>query len=267
MSRGPLLYRPGSPLAPLVSAALLAALLTACGGVDKRSDGKDGAPVRSIKASDVKDAKPRPEPRAAYGNGPVYEVWGETYHVMPSAAGYRERGLASWYGSKFHGRKTSSGEPYDLYKATAAHKTLPLPTYAEVTNLDNGAKVIVKINDRGPFHSDRIIDLSYAAARKIGIVEQGTGRVEVRAITFDEEGPDMRLSDETFLQAGAFKSKDSAKGLEQALQKGGVKPVDVKRSGGLYKVMVGPFKKSGELNDMSWKIVELGYERPHTVTR
>lgn len=251
----------------LAGPCLAVLLLAACGGVDKRADGKDGPPGGKLSAADVRDAKPRPEPRSAYGNGPVYEVWGETYHVMPTAQGYREKGLASWYGSKFHGRKTSSGEPYDLYKATAAHKTLPLPTYAEVTNLDNGRKVVVKVNDRGPFHSDRIIDLSYAAAVKIGIVEQGTGRVEVRALTFDDEGPDMRLSGDTWLQAGAFKSKDSARNLEQALSSNGVRPVDVKRAGGLYKVMVGPFKKSGELNEMSWKIVELGYERPHTVSR
>lgn len=247
-------------------ALLLSVFLAACGSSQK-SGGNDGPPRKNIKPSQVKDAEPRAEPRAPYGNGPTYEVWGETYQVMPSAAGYRERGLASWYGSKFHGRKTSSGESYDLYKATAAHKTLPLPTYAEVTNLDNGKKVVVKVNDRGPFHSDRIIDLSYAAAVKIGMVEQGTGRVEVRAITFDDEGPDMRLSDETFLQAGAFKSKNSAKNLEDILQDNGVKPVDVKRSGGFYKVMVGPFRKSGDLTRMSWKIVELGYERPHTVTR
>ena len=195
---------------------LACGLLVACGGGSKTkpsSDGRDGPPSRTISASDVKDAVPKYEPRSPYGNGPVYEVWGKSYRVMDSAVGYREKGNASWYGSKFHGRSTSSGEPYDLYKATAAHKTLPLPTYAEVTNLDNGKTVIVKINDRGPFHSDRIIDLSYAAALKIGMVEQGTGRVDVRAITFDGQDANARLSDDTYLQVGAFSNRDTALGV------------------------------------------------------
>lgn len=220
-----------------------------------------------MRPSDVEDAVPRPEPRSARGNGPTYEVWGKTYRVLDSAEGYRQRGTASWYGSKFHGQPTSSGERYDLYRATAAHRTLPLPTYAEVTNLDNGRRVVVRINDRGPFHSDRIIDLSYAAAVKIGIVEQGTGRVEVRAITFDDRGRDTRLAEDTWLQAGAFGSKSSARDLEDDLRRQGVKPVDVRRERGLYKVLVGPFDRIGELNDMAYRIVELGYERPHQVTR
>ncbi len=220
-----------------------------------------------MSASDVRDAVPRYEPRSPYGNGPVYEVWGERYRVMDSAAGYRERGTASWYGSKFHGRSTSSGEPYDLYKATAAHRTLPLPTYAEVTNLDNGRTVVVKVNDRGPFHSERIIDLSYAAALKLGIVQQGTGRVEVRAITFDGQDANAKLSDDTYLQVGAFSRKDSAKRVEDDLQDHGVRDVDVKRVDGLYKVLVGPFKRAGDLAATANRVVELGYERPHTVTR
>ena len=111
----------------------------------------DGPSSRDIKASDVADAVPRNEPRARYGNHSPYEVFGKTYTVLPSSEGYHEQGIASWYGSKFHGRRTSSGDPYDMHLATAAHKSLPLPTYAEVTNLDNGRKVIVKIYDRGPF--------------------------------------------------------------------------------------------------------------------
>jgi rare lipoprotein A len=246
----------------------LAAALAACGGGSPdRHDGPDGPPTRGMSASDVRDAVPRYEPRSPYGNGPVYEVWGESYRVMDSAAGYRERGTASWYGAKFHGRKTSSGEPYDLYKATAAHRTLPLPTYAEVTNLDNGKKVTVKINDRGPFHSERIIDLSYAAALKIGIVEQGTGRVEVRAVTFDGQDGNARLADDTYLQVGAFSQKASARRVEDDLRDNGVRDVDVKRSRGLYKVLVGPFDRAGDLARMADRVVELGYERPHKVTR
>jgi len=251
----------------LLAALLLAATLAGCGGSPERHDGPDGPPARGMSAADVKDAVPRYEPRSPYGNGPVYEVWGKNYRVMDSAAGYRERGTASWYGAKFHGRRTSSGEPYDLYKATAAHRTLPLPTYAEVTNLDNGRRVVVKINDRGPFHSERIIDLSYAAALKLGIVEQGTGRVEVRAITFDGQDANAELSDDTFLQVGAFSRKDSARRVEDDLRDRGVRDVDVKRSGGLYKVLIGPFDRAGDLARMVDRVVELGYERPHTVSR
>jgi rare lipoprotein A len=248
--------------------ALAATLLGACGGGSpERHDGPDGPPDKSISARDVEDAVPRYEPRSPYGNGPVYEVWGENYRVMDSAVGYRERGTASWYGAKFHGRNTSSGEPYDLYKATAAHRTLPLPTYAEVTNLDNGKKVTVKINDRGPFHSERIIDLSYAAALKIGIVDQGTGRVEVRAITFDGQDANARLADDTYLQVGAFSEKDLARRVEDDLRDHGVRDVDVNRSRGLYKVLIGPFDRAGDLARMADRVVELGYERPHKVTR
>ncbi len=251
-------------LAPGLAAALL---LVACGGGPSTHEGPDGPPARGMSAGDVKDAVPRYEPRSPYGNGPVYEVWGKRYRVMDSASGYRERGTASWYGAKFHGRSTSSGEPYDLYKATAAHRTLPLPTYAEVTNLDNGRKVVVKINDRGPFHSERIIDLSYAAALKLGIVEQGTGRVEVRAITFDGQDANAKLSDDTYLQVGAFSRKDSAKRVEDELEDHGIRGVDVKRSGGLYKVLIGPFDRAGDLARTADRVVELGYERPHTVSR
>ena len=129
------------------------------------------------------DAIPEPdvvdEPRSRYGNRSPYKVLGKSYKVRDSAEGYDERGLASYYGNKFHGRRTSNLEVYDMYAFTAAHKTLPLPSFARVTNLDNGKSVVVRVNDRGPFHDGRIIDLSYAAAVKIGIRAAGTGRVEV----------------------------------------------------------------------------------------
>jgi len=130
----------------------------------------------------IPDAVPTEEPLSPYGNPEEYEVFGETYHVMESSSGYVSEGLASWYGEEFQGRRTSSGEPYDMYLMTAAHKTLPLPTYVEVTNLENGRRAVVRVNDRGPFHPDRVIDLSYVAARKLGIVGPGTARVRVRAL-------------------------------------------------------------------------------------
>ena len=143
---------------------------------------KDGPPKNYQDISKIPDAIPKVEPRARYGNHSPYEVLGKTYHVMKSASGYKQDGIGSWYGEKFAGRKTSSFEPYDPYAMTAAHKSLPLPSYVRVTNLENNREIVVKVNDRGPFHEDRIIDLSYAAAAKLGYMEKGTARVRVEFI-------------------------------------------------------------------------------------
>lgn len=166
-------------------------ILTGCaGGGGSRPDANagryalehDAYPDEPPDVSQVPDAVPRVEPRAASGNRSTYQVWGTTYHVMDDASGYEAVGKASWYGKKFQGYDTASGETYDMYKMSAAHRSLPLPTYARVTNLDNGRTVIVKVNDRGPFHGNRLIDLSYAAAARLDILRNGTGRVRVEAI-------------------------------------------------------------------------------------
>ena len=128
------------------------------------------------------DPAPRIEPRSRYGNPSSYVVFGKRYHTLASSHGFSQRGIASWYGEKFHGRRTSSGEAYNMYAMTAAHTQLPLPTYVQVTNLKNGRQVVVRVNDRGPFHQNRVIDLSYSAAAKLGIIKEGTGLVEVRAL-------------------------------------------------------------------------------------
>ena len=166
------------------SMALTASLLSGCGSVPTFVEDSDSAPERIDfdRLEKVGNAVPRHEPPSRYGNPGSYEQNGETYHVLASSKGYVRRGQASWYGTKFHGKRTSSGERYDMFAMTAAHKTLPLPTYARVTNLNNGRSVIVKVNDRGPFVDGRIIDLSYAAAYKLGIIKNGTGFVEVSAI-------------------------------------------------------------------------------------
>jgi rare lipoprotein A len=161
------------------SVALSLMLLSACGGgIFEKGD---SAPSNPPDVSGVPDAVPRVE-KTRPQNQKSYVVLGKRYYPMKSAFGYKEKGIASWYGKKFHGRQTATGERYDMYQMTAAHKTLPLPSYAEVVNLNNGRRIIVRVNDRGPFHAGRIIDLSYSAAKKLDIIGTGTGRVEVRAI-------------------------------------------------------------------------------------
>lgn len=130
----------------------------------------------------IPDAVPARHPPSRYGNAETYEVFGRTYRVLPTSAGYEEEGIASWYGQEFHGRPTSSQEPFDMYAMTAAHPSLPIPVYVEVLNLDNGRRAVLRVNDRGPFHDDRVLDVSYAAALKLGMVEAGTARVRVRAL-------------------------------------------------------------------------------------
>ena len=149
----------------------------------------DSAPPTAIDVSNIPEPTPRREPKSRYGNRESYTVLGRTYRVMPAADGYEERGIASWYGYKFHGRHTSSRERYDMCSFSAAHKTLPLPSYVRVTNLDNGRSVVVRVNDRGPFHAGRIIDLSYAAATRLDMKQAGTARVEVEALM----GPDATV--------------------------------------------------------------------------
>ena len=157
---------------------LVAIILVGCGETVER----DGPPDEYVEVDYIPDAVPQVEQRSKYGNPPSYVVNGKRYYTLPSSDGYVKRGIASWYGKKFHGRRTSSWEIYDMYAMTAAHRSLPLPTYVRVRNLDNDREVTVKVNDRGPFHPDRLIDLSYVAAKKLGIIEKGTGLVEVRAI-------------------------------------------------------------------------------------
>ena len=145
------------------------------------------------------ETAPRAEPRSRHGNPPFYDVFGKRYYVLSSSASYLERGVASWYGPGFHKERTSTGEPYDMYGMTAAHKTLPLPAYVRVTNLQNGRSVVVRVNDRGPFVNNRIIDLSYTAASRLDMLRNGTAMVEVRALDYPAATPDPGA---TLLAAG-----------------------------------------------------------------
>lgn len=251
---------------------------------------RDGGPEVPPDVSGLPEPVPRAEPRARYGNHSPYVVLGRRYHVMNSAEGYVERGVASWYGTKFHGRPTSSFEPYDMYQFTAAHKTLPLPTYARVTNLENGRSITVRINDRGPFHADRLIDLSYAAAVKLGIHIRGTGPVEVRAIvppgmhSTTAPGPAPTVpqgvpalpavtpilveAGDVLLQVGSFAERANADDVERRLRAAGIGPVRVQRAevGGarVHRVQVGPVDVDRQA-DMVERVQRLGLGTPRPV--
>jgi len=257
---------------PAKKVLCIACLLLVAGcGKDSVRD-TDGAPANAVLPGSITNAIPKPEPRSRYGNHSPYVVFGETYEVMASATGYEKKGVASWYGKKFHGRSTSSGEIFDMFKATAAHRSLPLPTYAEVTNLENGRKVIVKINDRGPFKGNRLIDLSYGAAVKLGMINSGTARVKVEAITFEDRERSAKLSAEgEILQAGAFAIKSSARKLKQQLDKAGIRDVELQTAASgrhyIYRVWIGPLFSEQEINSVIETVLELGLERPHRVSR
>jgi rare lipoprotein A len=182
-------------------------------------------------------------PRSKTGNGPVYKVWGKQYEVLPSAVGYRQSGGASWYGVKFHGRLTSSREPFDMYQLTAAHRSLPIPSFVRVTNLQNGKSSVVRVNDRGPFHSERIIDLSYAAAVKLGFHQQGTTQVLVEALAAD-----TAPSQEPLIQVGSFSDREqAASALSQIQSIIRVSAQIVRSAPSLYSLQIGPVLAGAEL--------------------
>lgn len=223
---------------------------------------KDAAPAAPPPGlATLPDPVVLPLPRTERGNKP-YTVWGQRYEVLPSADGYREEGLASWYGTKFNGRPTSSGEVYDMYKLTAAHRSLPIPTYVRVTNLSNGRHSVVRVNDRGPFHPDRIIDLSYAAAVKLGFEDEGTARVQVAALlpehalppATDAAGPPF------YVRAGRFPNVAAADALRAELRTLAAGDAFVVRNGERYQVRVGPLATRREAERLRAVLVfqELG---------
>ena len=232
----------------------------------------DGPPKDSVDLAKVKDAVPRSEPLSATGNKP-YVVFGKRYVPLKSNKGFRQKGIASWYGKKFHGKRTSSGEPYDMYKMTAAHTVLPIPSYAKVKNLENGRSVIVRVNDRGPFKHNRVMDLSYAAALKLDVVRSGTGRVEI--ISIGENIPARqnisKVSGEAqaFIQLGAYSNQDTAYRLQQRLQSDGYTDVAVnrivQRGLNLYRVRLGPLEKAGDVDFMLADLHHAGYNDAHII--
>ncbi|WP_166268601.1 septal ring lytic transglycosylase RlpA family protein [Marinobacter caseinilyticus] len=251
---------------------------------------QDRAPSNDFDISGLEDARPRYEAPRKAGNKSPYTVWGKKYWVMPSADGYVERGIASWYGEKFHGHKTSNGETFDMYTMSAAHKSFPLPGFARVTNLDNGRSVVVRVNDRGPFHGDRLIDLSYAAAKKLGYQSSGTARVEVAAITVRPDGSMMiagapypnaeapiAVSDQSmasgqalFVQLGSFSQRSPADGLSRQAKQQTERSVRVRRidtaDGAFHRVQVGPFVSAEEARREQQALASRGFGQAIVLT-
>ena len=235
-------------------------ILSACTTVEKQE--QDSGPTRPVDWTKVKPVIPKKEAPSRYGNPESYEVYGLTYRTLNSSEKFKQKGVASWYGTKFHGRRTSSGEPYDMLKLTAAHKTLPIPCYVRVTNKDNGRSLIVRVNDRGPFVKSRIIDLSYAAAHQLGMAEKGTANVEIEAINFESTAAIKRKSvkktinakkpravpsesnKNRYIQVGAYSQHKNAQKLARVLDREIQLPVTVSsilRAGQkLYRVRIGP---------------------------
>ncbi len=243
----------------------------------------DSGPAVDIPVSRLPDDPvPKKEPRSRYGNGPSYEVYGKTYRVLNTSYGYQERGVASWYGRKFHGRMTSSQEPYDMYAMTAAHKTLPLPTYVRVRNLGNNRNIIVRVNDRGPFVDNRLIDLSYSAAVKLDMIRDGTSLVEVTAISFDKPlrgafraskprpGQATQVDGSLFVQVGAFGEVNNARRRYSLLRDKGIGPLkiyaDKRAPATLYRVRIGPIADVIQYDSIVEELQRLGITETHLIT-
>ena len=234
----------------------IAALLAGCfsqptSPAPKRGPVTDSAPRLArtdlLALRDLPDPVVRAEPKSRGGNGPVYTVLGKRYRVMDDARGFVQTGTASWYGAKFHGRNTSNGERFDMYRLTAAHKHLPIPSFVRVTNLANQRTTIVRVNDRGPFHEDRIIDLSYAAAVKLGFHDQGTARVKVEVLQPKSKAKAYMI------QAGAYREFATADAGLKRLRSMLSEPVRLIKSGsdGLYRLQIGPIDGGAPVDRIS----------------
>lgn len=261
-----------------------------------KDEQKDSGPKQPVDVSHIPEPIPREELRTIAGNVSPYKVMGRTYRLIKDPTDYKERGIASWYGKKFHGRKTSNGELYNMYGMTAAHKTLPIPSYVRVTNISNKRSIVVRVNDRGPFHGGRIIDLTYTAAKKLGYQKWGTAEVIVEYIDPKQHRSSVNSSNvgspasanpsnepkaptpinsagyalpaNTFLQLGAFSQVSSAKALRAKVVKmtsRNVLVVAPEKEQKLFKVRVGPFGDNLELSLFREKLIKAKFPAPHVI--
>ncbi|MCH2323831.1 MAG: septal ring lytic transglycosylase RlpA family protein [Pseudomonadales bacterium] len=248
---------------------------------------QDRAPSGHLDIASIPEVVPEPFARTLAGNRSPYTVLGKTYHVMVTEDGYNERGIASWYGEKFHGHKTSNGEVFDMYKVSAAHKSLPIPSFLRVTNLDNNRSLVVRVNDRGPFHGDRIVDLSYAAALKLGYADRGTARVQLEAIipdgvvvdraaannnnTLSQQTLRVASTGDKYIQVGAFADINSAREMSDKLRAMTNRPVfirslDSTNSGVLHRVRICTVNDTSEIRRITQSVVAANLGSPYTVT-
>lgn len=255
------------PVKQTVAALFLIALVSCSTSTDQAiiSDGEPG--YIPVNIASIPDAVPKYEPRTSAGNPASYEVLGKRYHVLPDSKNYSERGIASWYGTKFHGSKTSNGESYDMFAMSAAHKTLPIPTYVKVTNLQNQRSITVRINDRGPFHEGRIIDLSYAAAIKLGIQKKGTGHVEVVAVEpglnpTASEKPSSPPVNPVYLQIGAFNNLENAQRLKDKVNTEHLPSPRIQNDSHqglpIFRVQLGPITSASEVDRIKEYLAKIG---------
>ncbi|MFL0803737.1 MAG: septal ring lytic transglycosylase RlpA family protein [Agarilytica sp.] len=283
-----------------VSVTCAIVLLTACENLWVVEE-QDRGPDQPLDVSHIKEPIPREELRTIAGNKTPYKVLGKTYHILSTPEGYREKGVASWYGEKFHGRHTANGEIYNMYGMTAAHKTLPIPSYVRVTNIENRRSIIVRVNDRGPFHGDRVIDLTYTAAKKLGYERSGTAKVSLEYIdpsTYHathpqsssggakvanngvsvsgsglkapepEDSGGYKLPENTYLQAGAFGKKASAEAFKVKLKTLSALPIRIRppsRRKDLYIVQIGPVTSNLQVLELRQKLLDANYPAPHVV--
>ncbi len=281
---------------------LILSIITACSSTPRRDGGyyQDDGPHASAPVDiwQVPEPVPKYEPLSKYGNKP-YTVFNKTYYPLADARDYRERGVASWYGRKFHGQRASSGETYDMYALTAAHKTLPLPSYARVRNLTNNRSIVVRVTDRGPFLDNRLIDLSYTAAARLGILGTGTGLVEVEGLLPGESPPDSRLAasepvgaeakpvniagviagnperaapatgPRLYVQAGAFTNLDNARALRARLENGDFRPIEIQTArldnNTVHRVRIGPLPSVEEGDRVAARVASLGVNNAYLI--
>jgi rare lipoprotein A len=247
-----------------IGTAVLAVSLIAIAGCARESARPAPPPERVPAPIPGGEAVPRDEPRAKNGNPPFYEVYGHRYVVLPTAAGFVEHGVASWYGPDFHGGRTATGETYDMNAMTGAHPTLPLPAWVRVTNLENGRSVVVRLNDRGPFSKNRIIDLSRAAAEQLDMIRTGTAKVEVRSLSGGVAAPAAPQAGTYYAQAGAFGSRENAEALADRLRAAGIVGVTVSESTAdgrpVFRVRAGPVTSLSEFDALIERLRLAGAE-------
>lgn len=249
------------------------AILAGCSSSSGRYDIKDDvAPKAPISVEHIEDAHPQYEPYSLGGNKD-YTLRGQNYQIVKNTTDFKERGQASWYGKKFHGHLTSNGEIYDMYSMTAAHKTLPLPSYVKVTNLDNGKSTVVRVNDRGPFHDGRIIDLSYAAAYKLGVVQTGTAKVEIEAIqvTQPTNVKPKAGAPQYIIQVASSQHEERVRTLAQNLGQSLSVQSFVESVNRSHRLFLGPFSDYTLTQDTLEKVKAMGYDtafiKKHPVTQ